>query len=266
MANKIGDVLARKNEQLPQFDYLFRVDLPDINPAGFSVEFPSPGSSRGFQGAADISHRVYGVNAPLTEYETKKNTARSTFMYTASNSDIGSISIRLDEYEDGKSLEYLLAWQDLFGDDTGNNPPAVYKGNIRVIRMSSTLSDVHVHYYTGYFPNAISPMAFSYDNNGVLQYEVTFTGDSVTHMMIPAGNVKAILSGEQMGIVDDLGGFKIPDFIQNTASRVNAGIDKATNLANGAADKIQSTFQPSFDQVVGVVNEYERFTKKLDKQ
>ena len=241
---RIGDTLARKSEQLPQFDYLFRVDLPDIPSTGFSIEYPiTDGSVQGFSGAEDISHRVYSVNAPLTEFETKKNTKRDTFFYTTTSSDIGSISLRLDEYEDGKSLQYLLAWQDLFGNEMGRNPPAAYKGNVRVIRMSSLMSDVHVHYYTGYFPNSISPMAFSYDTNGVLQYEVTFTGDSVTHMIIPAGQVKAAIEQNHQMVVGNLSDVDL----------------KLSDLTDSAKSKIESTFKPQLDQVIGVVNKMDNF-------
>lgn len=244
---QIGDILTRKNEQLPQFDYLFRVDLPSINSSGFSTEFPVPGASRGFSDSNDISHRVYSVNAPLREYEVKKNTKSDQFMYSITTSDIGTISMRIDEYEDGRTLEYLLAWQDLIGNSIGKNPPAVYKGNIRVIRMSSVLSDVHVHYYRGFVPNNISPMGFSYDNNGILQYEVTFVGDDVEHLLISAGQVKSAIQGLQNEIVGS-----------------GSGSGETTGIVDSSMDKIRTTFKPTVDQIAGVVNSIEQFPNRVE--
>jgi hypothetical protein len=85
-------------------------------------------------------------------------------------------------------------------------------------------------------------MTFSYDNNGVLQYEVTFTGDSVVHMLIPSGQVKAAIEGDHSMVSD---------------------VSKSGGMIGAAMDKIQTTFQPAVDQIVGVVNRYEQMQDRV---
>ena len=200
----IGDALAKKKQQLPQFEYLFRVSLPILDSNGMqggSIEQNHQarfnGQYRMMQSPFDINHRVYSVDAPFVSFDTDKNTSADTFMYTARNKDIGTVSMRIDEYEDGLTLDYLLKWQSLMGDENGRNPPAVYKGNIKVIRATSTLADAHVHLYTGYFPTEISPISYSHESNGVMQYQVTFTGDDVVHRLVPASTIRQQAQGLQ---------------------------------------------------------------------
>lgn len=243
--SQIKNALARKKQQNPQFDYLFRVEMPDVSPNGTFNPMGGTSSSgvlpaidgdpttdarqkaarssdpfarlsnniggiasllgvdgNSFGGAQEqmesISHRVYSVDAPLTTYETMKTTDKDTFWYRAGNSDIGNVSMKIDELEDGATLQYLLNWQKQMDNmDGSRNPPIYYKRNIKVIRLSSSKLDMHVHLYKGYYPIEISPMSFSQDGSGVMQYDVQFSGDSVEHMFIPAGDVKRMIDAER---------------------------------------------------------------------
>jgi hypothetical protein len=243
--SQIKNALARKKQQNPQFDYLFRVEMPDVssnggpidptmkgltggvlsaidgdptvsakqrsqqsadpfqtlqnNPGGFSNLIGLDQGSVGAQEQMEsISHRVYSIDAPLTTYETVKATDKDTFWYRAGNSDIGNVSMKIDEMEDGATLQYLLNWQKQMDNmDGSRNPPVQYKRNIKVIRLSASKLDMHVHLYKGYYPIEISPMNFSQDGNSVMQYDVQFSGDSVEHMFIPAGDVKRMIESEK---------------------------------------------------------------------
>lgn len=218
--SKIADAIARKKTQLPQFEYLWRVELPSLGSTGgdMSVDQPismyelygpeydglilPPATQTSSVDMEEMSHRVTSFDAPMPTIETAKNTAGSSFVYTAANNDIGSVSMRIDEMEDGLTLAYLTQWQSMITRDDGfYNVPSFYKRDLKIIRMSSTELDLHVSTYHGYFPTEIAPIGYNYDSNGILQYNVTFTGDSVSHKIIPAEQVKSMIQAEQSKIM-----------------------------------------------------------------
>lgn len=252
--SRIAQAVIRKKQQLPQYEYLWRVDMPSLGSTGGDQSFDFGGLASsslpvrqlgeqppnnlpvrqlGEQAASilgsfqqtsqitgtdadEISHRVVSIDAPMPSYESKKNTAGASFVYTASNNDIGNISFKIDEMEDGLTLEYLTKWQSMISNDDGSyNPPAFYKRDIKIIRMTSTELDIHVTTYHGYFPTEISPIGYSYEGNGIMQYNVTLTGDSVSHQIVPAGQVRQIVDAEQSAIMNataptgyDIGGLQ----------------------------------------------------------
>ena len=234
----IGDALVRKNNQLPQYEYLFRVELPNIYSTGLQpgtlAQSPETAMTQNIF-TTDLNHRVYSVDAPYVEYESGKHTLGDSFWYSASNSDIGAVNMRIDEYEDGKTLEYLLAWQRMLGDSLGRNPPAVYKGNIKIVRLSSSLEDIHVHNYLGYFPTQISPSSYSYESNGTMQYSVAFTGDDVEHIIVPTRAVMVDILGEQ-GIMG-----KISEIMEKIPSSVSAIFDAVVGVDTSALRSYQKT-------------------------
>lgn len=229
----IGDALARKKTQLPQYDYLFRVDLPHIYSNAVTVG--DSGITANTILSTDINHRVYSVDAPFSEFESMKNTEGATFWYSTDRSDIGTITMRMDEYEDGKTLEYLLAWQALFGDERGRNPPAIYKRDIRIVRLNSTLQDVHYHDYKGYFPTQIAPVSWNYDSNATLQYNVTFTGDDVEHTIIPIKMLVEELTGDT-GLIG-----KISSIMEKIPSTVSEILDAVIGVDTSAIRSTQKT-------------------------
>lgn len=278
--SRIEQAIARKKQQLPQFEYLWRVEMPSLGMVGGDMSLDVSGlaanlGSQALQGRGnspvrqlgeqtppvrqlgeqpqqnsgrsgmfgvtpsgavnalfgalqmgspsitganmdEISHRVTSFDAPMPSIESKKNTHGSTFVYTASNNDIGNVTIKIDEMEDGLTLEYLTQWMSMVTRDDGfYNPPAFYKRDLKIIRMTSTELDIHVSTYHGYYPIEISPIGYSYESNGILQYSVTFSGDSVSHNIIPAGQVRSMVDGAQSQIMNGYGtqsGFNISGF------------------------------------------------------
>jgi hypothetical protein len=234
--SKIADAIARKKQQLPQYEYLWRVELPTLGTTGINPsvnlmgivnqstplrqigeQVPSPVKRIGEQifdyfnkqsviqstNLDELSHRVTSIDAPMPSIESKKNTHKGSFVYTASNNEIGSLTLKMDEMEDGLTLDYITTWMNLITRDDGfYNPPAIYKRDIKIIRMSSTELDIHVSTYHGYFPTEVSPVSYSYDSNGILQYSITLTGDSVSHKIIPASQVRQIIEAEQSKIMN----------------------------------------------------------------
>lgn len=235
----IKDALARKKQQNPQYDYMWRVELPDITkpPMGrgiydemsTSVEstinavksgnignvMDQMSSSlsyfnsllRGIQpgpgGAMDtLNHRVSNFDSPFFQMDTKKITHQNSFWYSASNNDIGSINMTIDEFEDGLTYEYLNGWKNLIINADGTyNPPSYYKRNIKFIRMSATSLDLHVFYYRGYFINEVNNIQNNYEGNDITQYSAIFTGDSMEHIPISPSEVRSRVARAETSIM-----------------------------------------------------------------
>lgn len=269
--SRIAEAILRKQSQLPQFEYLWRIELPDISSRGRGIDVETPtvvtknqpagyvpnmersgGSSDGFD-MAELSHRVTSVDLPMPSIETAKNTAGSRYVYTASNHDIGSMSIKMDEMEDGMSLDYLTSWQQLVVRSDGfHNPPAIYKRDIKVIRMTSTELDIHVSIFHGAFPTEISPIGYNYESNSILQYSVTLAGDKVSHIIIPADQVRSMVASQQEEITrgntitgTDLGSrgeiMASGSSLINT-DLINRAIQASGSVAKGSVNKVKSFF------------------------
>lgn len=306
----IEQALARKKEQLPQFDYMWRVELPAITADGMldptgaaflntatpaldiigggsipalerlkngvngvvsdisgyaqkTVDFAKqqvsgiPGYNtvsdmlsgtpldsgilksrnavrsllKGKSSGSYLSHRVFSVDMPYQSFEISKNTYGSSFFHTASNNEVGTMSMKIDEYEDGDTLRYLEAWRALICNPDGTyNPPASYKRDIRFIKMSSSGLDLHVTVYKNCFPNEISPSGYSYDANSITQYSVTLTGDTVEHIFIPANDVIRAVMEEQPGIMSG-NGYGSGDFFSLDTGNI------AATVLNGVVNK-----------------------------
>lgn len=197
--SEILSAVERKKNQNPQMDYMWRVELPSLVQ---SVNSPYPPisacSQRSGEEMNDLSNRVTSIEAPMPSIETKKNTVGSSFFYTATHNDIGNISIKIDEMEDGLTLDYFNCWLSSIVDDNGlYYPPVAYKKTVKIVRLSSTGEDIHYTRYNGYFPTSVSPINYSYESAGIMQYNVTFTGDSVEHFVIPAYQIKQAVNKAQ---------------------------------------------------------------------
>lgn len=203
-------MINKKTEQLPQYDYLFLVSMPDVfepvnqteavmNDPDFSMESYSSGST--FIPNIDpeeINHRVFSIDIPFTSFDTAKNTHGTSFWYSAKHNDIGSISMRIDEMEDNATLTYLQSWFNRIKNKNGTyNPPAFYKRNIRLIRLSGSKEELTVSDYVGCFPTSISEVSLSNDNGGITQYNVTLSVDDVTHRTEPPARIKKAIDAIQ---------------------------------------------------------------------
>lgn len=190
----IGDALARKKKQSPQYDFLWRIELPSLE------EQNSVGALDGFlseiiQGtntqSDEINHRVMSVDTPFFQLDTKKVSNKNSFWYTASNNDIGALAITVHELEDGKTLQYFENWKSLIINEDGTyNPPAFYKRPIRFYRMSATKLDLHEYIYEGFFISEISTMNNVYDGNGITTYSISFTGDTLRYKFVDGDVVR----------------------------------------------------------------------------
>jgi hypothetical protein len=211
----ILDALARKKKQTPQFEHMWRVVLPEINVKGMNDStqageknlfvkakefiFSEPDSS------IEISHRVYSVELPYGTFETSKHTYGSSFFYTPGNFDVASCNIKVDEYEDGATLKYFTDWYRLMRNVDGtHNPPVTYKRDFTLIRMASSGSDLHITKYKGCFPSEIQPSSYSYDSSGVMQYNITLTGDSSETVILDRSKVRSLIGSNQNGIKADV--------------------------------------------------------------
>lgn len=215
---RIGDALGRKMEQSPQLDYLWRVELPaltaGIDPTGgiltsaASSVFGSSLVSKATtiynavdsiaksvtpeNGMEDINHRVTSFETPFRSFESKEISQANSNWKSASNNSVGQITMILDEFEDGKTLEYLTTWHEMIRNPNGSyNVPFMYKKDITFYRVSGTQMDLHRHTYRGCWVSEISPIQNNYESNGVLQYSATLMVDNVDHLIIPESVVKA---------------------------------------------------------------------------
>lgn len=164
MSTAIIDAIGRKYSP-PQYDYMFRVELP--------IDFAG--------GGPEINHRVYSVNTPFRTIEPFKNTVAGHFFYTAGHGDIGGLSARIEEMADGLTFSYLMDWQKRVRNPDGTyNPPATYLRNIVVVSLDAAGRDLKKITYKHCFPSEITPVSWSYDNSNIQGYEVTFTGSDIT--------------------------------------------------------------------------------------
>lgn len=225
----ISEAIELKKKQLPQMDYMWRVDLPKLGNAGLMDPtgkgvLNSPEAIKTFlmtyRDSNELNHRVFSIDAPYSEFEVTKHTHGQRFFYSAGTHDIGAVNLKIDEYEDGKTLEYLNSWQGLIlNGDGSNNPPVIYKRDIILTRLSSSGIDLHVTRYIHCWPSSISPSAYSYDSNSISQYGVTFSADEVKHQILPADQVKRAIDAIQFDIM-------------NSAESFGKGFDNRENMRN----------------------------------
>jgi len=203
MASRILDYTQRKNDQSPQYDYLWRVEMPIISSHPIDPTSGNVMSGGGLYGkvntggvsqkrdesasdADEINHRVHSIEVPFYSFDTQKVNGAPGYIYTAHHRDLGAITVTLDEYEDGRTLKYINDWTHLVENPDGTfNPPALYKKTIKYYRMSSTNIDLHVSYYEGFFLTNVAALSSSQESDGIMQYSLTLTGDRVKHKIIP---------------------------------------------------------------------------------
>lgn len=211
----ITEALARKKKQTPQFEYMWRVVLPELNVKGMR-DSTGAGEKNLYEKAkefifggpdiaAEVSHRVYSIDLPYGSFETSKHTFGTTFYYTPLNFEIAPCNLKVDEYEDGVTLKYFTDWSKLIRNEDGTyNPPVSYKRDLTLIRMSSSGSDLHITKYMGCYPSEIQPSSYSYDAGGIMQYNIVLTGDRVETIILDASEVKKRVGNDQNGIKADV--------------------------------------------------------------
>jgi hypothetical protein len=152
-----------------------------------------------------LSYRVIEVDAPYQRLDVQKSALGSGFSKIAKHHNIGELSLKIDEYEDGLSLKYFDDWRNMIRDDTTGlyNSPFMYKKTIDIIKVASTNFDLHYTRYVGVFPTDIASTNFSYESSGILTYNVTFSVEDVKQFFVPSGFVTAISATKQGQIAGD---------------------------------------------------------------
>lgn len=175
-------------------EYSWAVDLPLITN-------PKEGQTQFFIGqneVDDVSTRVNSFESPNVMFETKKNMIGSSYFYTVANNDRGNISMRVDEMEDGLTMAYFELWKNSIMNERGMYyPPATYKKTIKHVRLSNTGEDIHFTRFIGFFPTSISPISYSYEGTGIVQYNISFSGDKIEHYIVPTGEIRTAINAAQ---------------------------------------------------------------------
>lgn len=236
---RVERVIKSKRAQNPQFEYMWRVAIPDIammidRSGGSDMASYAAINLKGGEGgrarrvyderdasegggtpnvltdnvnaddAKEVSSRVYEFTAPHPAFDTRKSTHGPSFRYAATNHDIGTVSLVVDEMEDGLTLRFFTEWMNLIKNSDGSvNPPGIYKRDIRFIKLSASQTDIHYSVYKRYFPTEIAPVQYSYDGSGVSQYSITFTGDDVEHTFIPVSEVQSAIQQEEQELFSE---------------------------------------------------------------
>lgn len=192
----IEDVVARKLKQKPQLDYMWRVTLPALNDmpdstgvlSSYRASHVSPiamnrdNVAGSLTTAQEVSDRVIEVNQPFVSFKVEDATYGPVNTSGAGAGDIGTMTLIIDEHEDGYTLRYINQWMGMIANsDKSRNPPAYYRRNISFLRLGADESPISTDTYIDCFPIEINPVANSYENNDVLKYSVTISVDDVKH-------------------------------------------------------------------------------------
>lgn len=214
--SNISEALEKKREQLHQMEYNWRVVLPSLGSDGFSDSTDAARTNTGIDAMnilqnsakwSEVTHRVYEVELPEYSYETKKNQLGTGSWYGAESRSIGTISLTVDEMEDGQTLKYFDDWKSMIRNSDGTyNPPVMYKRMFVHYQTAAIGLDLTSTVYTGCFPSDIQPVAWNYDSNGVRQYRITLTCDRVQHGFISADVVKTKIEERQRRLLLSVGG------------------------------------------------------------
>jgi len=169
----LSEAMGKKREQSPQYDFLWRVELPSL-----SID------------PRDINHRIETFDSPFFQLDSKKVTNKNSFWYTASNNDLGSINLTVHDMEDGATLRYFNEWYNMIVNPDGTyNPPATYKKPVKFFRLSTTQKDLHSYTYRGFFVTEIQTLSNSYENNDFTKYSITLTGDTIEYSFTPGSEI-----------------------------------------------------------------------------
>lgn len=227
--------ISTRLEQSPMFNYNWYVSLPSLMPPP-QAACPFPNTGADIDGTPlalrdevimlltpdlhKLNIRVTSVEVPVISYEPMKNTIGSRTFYTAGRGDMGTITMTIDEMEDGFTLRYLMAWMDIIGNekavvnamDAGDsysvamgkvgyhNAPACYKRSIIVGKTASSGLDTHMSELKGCFPISIGNISHNYEDAGITAYSVTFAIDDVIHEFYSEAEVKDLTNRMQSGI------------------------------------------------------------------
>ena len=193
MAFDVGKAIQSQQMAKPQKDYLWRIRLPELRTPPEASEFMNRASLDSLRGTGDanfntenLSYRIINAQVPFFEISTDNQEHGNSFWYYATTNDIGSITLEIEEHEDGQTFEYFNYWKNLIANPNGTyNPPVYYKRDIHFLKIANVKMDLTLHKYKGYFVSQISDLSNSYDSNGIVRYSVTLTGDDMQYETLP---------------------------------------------------------------------------------
>lgn len=236
MGNFIEDALDRKQNKSPQMAYMWRVQLPDISGEaggrsfgekikdGYTEKLTGSGFWGGLKAAinlpmttasvlasaildsdvaplVEINHRVTSFDLPFPSFDTRRVNTMGEGWKAATIKSVGTISMKMMEYEDGATLKYCTDWLKRVNRDDGcRNVPSFYKKPIKLVRLSTSGLDLHVSTCTGCFPLEVGTVSHSYDASGIIEYTITFAVDTIEHEIIPYDTILKRIENEQIGI------------------------------------------------------------------
>jgi hypothetical protein len=182
-----------KKAMEPARAYLWRVVLPDIRESSGRIS-GSPSMiwannnarpNNLYVNMKELNTRVTEVSTPYFTIETRKNISGASYWYSPTHNDIASISMTMMEDQSGSTFRYIDAWKNMMMNSNGTyNPPAFFKKEIYMYRLNLMKKDFQVFKYVGYFPNEVAEVSNSYEENSLLKYQISFTGDSMSHTHI----------------------------------------------------------------------------------
>jgi hypothetical protein len=184
-------------------DYMFVVEMPDIYevseevPQSYASSFKN--SFKKMLAPSKIHHRVYSVDVPNITFGAEKAHVGGSHYFMAGHRDYGNLTIRIDEYEDGATQQYISQWMSMIKNENNTyNVPALYKKRIIVYRVSMMGGDPLTRIeLVGCFPTNITVSEFNTDGSSVSQFTVTFTVDGVKYLK-PSFNRNADSIAEQI--------------------------------------------------------------------
>ena len=179
----LAEAMGKKRAQSPQYDFLWRVELPVLSNT-------DPGINQQYIDPRELNHRIETFDSPFFQLDTKKVTNKNSFWYTASNNDLGSISLTIHDMEDGATLKYFTQWYNLIANPDGTyNPPVSYKKPVQFFRLSTKERDLYTYIYRGFFVTEIQTLSNSYESNDFTKYSITLTGDTIEYNFTPGSEI-----------------------------------------------------------------------------
>ena len=237
-------VSAIENRRMatPQKSYLWRVGLPDLRMV--------PPSINNIKNSTDVSllrkqlstlppcvsiePRITAIQAPFTTFEIQTETFQNSSWSFVGKNNTGQISMTIQEYEDGQTYEYLHGWMRMIKkqDDGTYFPPAFYKRDIHVYRLDTTKQTITDDTYIGFFLSGINEISNEYDTSGIVGYNITMAGDSMTHKLVDRSYVGGLPIDEQQ---------ILKQRIINPVQFGGLGKDDWTRVAQSAFGDLMST-------------------------
>ena len=197
----ISEIVRKKSLSQPLRSYMWRVALPKLTDSlnktrvyGDGVGLARALENNNIDPHIDVSTRITSITIPGIAIDTEKAIDGNSFWYYAKHNDIGTITMEIQEYEDGLTLQYLKAWRSMMINSADEyksyNPPAIYKHDIVFYRLTTNGQDLIKHTFRNFFISGLGDVVNDYENTTCVSYPATFTGDSVDYEIFDVATLK----------------------------------------------------------------------------